>query len=69
MNDTTSSPNPAIMDKDPFAAERTADNDPFATQRGDDSLEDLGSSPPQSPPGMPRDRRMSKEWGEAASTS
>ncbi|KAI9724140.1 MAG: hypothetical protein M1812_000859 [Candelaria pacifica] len=52
---------------DPFAAQRTSDNDPFANQRsGDDTLGDLGSSPPAGSPlagGFPTDRRMSKEWG------
>ncbi|KAI9781109.1 MAG: hypothetical protein M1835_004361 [Candelina submexicana] len=52
---------------DPFAAQRTADNDPFANQQGgNDTLGNLGSSPPAGSPtsgGFPTDRRMSKEWG------
>ena len=49
---------------DPFAAQRTADNDPFATRRENDTLPDLSSSPSADPAtAMPRDRRMSKEWG------
>ena len=65
MDGTNSSPNAVTMGKDPFAAERTTDNDPFASQRDEDGTADLGSSPLQSSGDMPRDRRMSKEWGEA----
>ena len=52
--------------QDPFAAQRTTDNDPFASQRGEDGLHDSAASPPSSPTGMPRDRRISKEWGMMA---
>lgn len=48
---------------DPFAAQRTSDNDPFANQREDETLPDLSTSPSADPNTMPRDRRMSKEWG------
>lgn len=61
----TSTQNPIDMDisKDPFAAQRRPSDDPFASQRGDDALGDLSGSPPANA-GSPRDRRMSKEWGE-----
>ncbi|MCJ1236794.1 hypothetical protein MMC14_004776 [Varicellaria rhodocarpa] len=64
IKETTTSPtsDPAEIIQDPFAAQRTTDNDPFSNQRGGDGIEDSATSPPNSPIGMSRDRRMSKEW-------
>ncbi|KAA6409349.1 MAG: hypothetical protein FRX48_06902 [Lasallia pustulata] len=49
---------------DPFAAQRTTDNDPFATteQTTREPLPDLLQPASADSSGMPRDRRMSKEW-------
>ena len=61
--DPTTSSDPVAASEDPFANQRSPDDDPFANQRVGDSLPDLAASPPSSPE-MPRDRRMSKEWGK-----
>ncbi len=69
-NTTTASSEPVNVgganangNADPFAAQRTPDNDPFANQHEGDTIPDLATSPSADSPPMPRDRRMSKEWG------
>lgn len=57
--------NPSVQSQDPFASQRTADNDPFSQDKlgalaGPDDMKMAGSPP--------RDRRMSKEWGESTTS-
>ena len=62
LESTVDKTSPLDISKDPFAAQRAAGEDPFDVQRGGDTLGQIAVSPSNSA-GMPRDRRMSKEWG------